>query len=296
MSNYSRKILITGGNGQVASALRTHARAKEFQLIFCSHQDLDITDPAAIKKLLTQHQPEFIINTAAYTAVDKAESEQEQAMAINHLGALQLALGCAEQHIPLIQLSTDYIFDGEQTDPYKENDPANPLSIYGESKWLGEEAVRQQLPEHIILRVSGVFSEFGNNFLKSILRLAKEKEELRIVADQTTCPTYAGEIAGMLYSILDKPPEWGTYHYCSTQPISWHDFAVAIVNEAKKHTAIRVKKISAIPTKEYPTPAKRPLNAILDCSKIKTEFNLTHTSCLDELPRLIGLLAQETNT
>jgi dTDP-4-dehydrorhamnose reductase len=294
MSNYLPKILVTGGNGQIASALRSHAGAKEFEIIFCTHHDMDITNPDAIKKVFAQHQPNFIINTAAYTAVDKAESEHEQAMAINHLGALQLAIACAEYQIPLIQLSTDYIFDGTQTHAYIESDLANPINMYGESKWLGEEAVRQQLSEHIILRVSGVFSEFGTNFLKSILRLAKEKEELRIVADQTTCPTYAGAIAGLLYSLVKKPPIWGTYHYCSTKPLSWYDFAIAIINEAKKHTAISVKNIVAIPTADYLTPAKRPLNAILNCSKIQTQFNLPHTNCVDELPRLISLLTQET--
>ena len=206
------------------------------------------------------------------------------------MGALELAMACAEAQIPLIQLSTDYIFDGNQTSPYTETDPANPLNIYGESKWLGEEAVRQHLPEHIILRVSGVFSEFGSNFLKSILRLAKEKEELRIVTDQITCPTYAGEIASALFSIIDKTPAWGTYHYCSDKPISWYDFARAIVNEAKKHTTISTKKINAIPTTDYPTPAKRPLNAVLDCSKAKAQLSLNLTNCLDELPRLINLL------
>lgn len=290
MSNYLRKVLVTGGDGQVASALRTHARAKEFQLIFCTHQEMNIIDPTAIKKTLAKHQPEFVINTAAYTAVDKAESEQELAMAVNYMGALELAMACAEAQIPLIQLSTDYIFDGNQTSPYTETDPANPLNIYGESKWLGEEAVRQHLPEHIILRVSGVFSEFGSNFLKSILRLAKEKEELRIVTDQITCPTYAGEIASALFSIIDKTPAWGTYHYCSDKPISWYDFARAIVNEAKKHTTISTKKINAIPTTDYPTPAKRPLNAVLDCSKAKAQLSLNLTNCLDELPRLINLL------
>lgn len=287
MSNYLHKILVTGGGGQLANALQSHAKAKDFQLTFVSHQQMDITKPTSIANAITQHEPDIIINTAAYTAVDKAESEPDIATSVNHLGALELAMASEKHSIPLIHLSTDYVFAGEKNRAYTEEDEALPLSVYGESKWLGEEAIRHQIKNHIILRVSGIFSEYGNNFVKTMLRLANEKEELRIVDDQITCPTYAGDIAGVLFSILKNTPIWGTYHYCSNTPISWHAFAVAIIEEAKKQSSLKVKKITAIPTKDYPTPAKRPLNAVLDCSKIKTHFDIVQTNCLDIIPSLL---------
>jgi dTDP-4-dehydrorhamnose reductase len=277
MTNSSLKLLITGGNGQLAQAMRYHARANEFQLIFCTQSMLNICDPSSIAKAITTYQPDIIINTAAYTAVDKAELESEHALQVNHLGAQQLAIACEQHHIPLIHLSTDYIFDGEKKSPYLESDIANPINAYGYSKYLGEQEVRLHTEKHTILRTSGVFSEYGVNFLKTIAALAKEKTELRIVADQTICPTYAGDIAEVIFS-LAHTPTYGTYHFCSAQPTTWHQFALAIAEEEKKYSTLSAQTISAITTADYPTAAKRPVYSVLDCSKIKRELHIQQPS------------------
>lgn len=262
------KVLITGGNGQVARTLSLHPRAREFQLIGCVRKDLDITSVVSINNAIAKFTPQVIINTAAYTAVDKAEKEIDLANLHNHLGAENLACACEEHQIPLIHLSTDYIFDGTKKAAYLEDDTANPINQYGKSKWLGEQAVSKQCKQHIILRVSGVFSEHGNNFFNTMLKLAQNKTEIRVVADQITCPTYAGDIADAIFSIIKKPGHWGSYHYCSTPEISWHQFAEAILH----------RDVTAITTAEYPTAAKRPAYSVLDCTKIETVFGITQPS------------------
>lgn len=269
MTYSSHNILITGGNGQVAQALAHHPMADSFHVTACSHQELDITEPASIVRAINHYHPDVIINTAAYTAVDKAESEPDAAMQINHLGTHHLAAACKKHNIFLIHLSTDYVFDGTQLTPYSEEDAAHPINLYGQSKWQGEQAVREQLENHLILRVSGVFSEYGNNFLKTMLRLARENTIMRVVSDQLTCPTYAGDIAEAVYSSITIKPASGTYHFCSAEPVSWHDFAAAIINEAKTHEALRIEQIQAITTADYPTAAKRPAFSVLNCDKWK---------------------------
>ena len=290
MTNYLPKVLITGGNGQLASALRHHPMAPAFHLMPCSHTEMDITDITSITHALTRLNPTIIINTAAYTAVDKAEQDKEPALCINYLGAQHLAMACNKQQIPLIHLSTDYVFDGNHTHPYREEEATNPINFYGESKWLGEEAVRKHCEQHIILRVSGVFSEYGNNFLKTILRLAKERKELRIIADQITCPTYAADIAQVLFTLIQKKSPWGTYHYCNKEPLSWYQFAVAIIEEASKHQSLLVEDIQAIATIDYPTAAKRPTYSVLDCDKIEKETGITRPSWRGALASIIPLL------
>lgn len=274
MSNYLRKILITGGNGQLAHAIRNAASAKDYQLAFCSHTEMDIADAAACRKMIDAFTPDIIVNTAAYTAVDKAEQEIDLALRANHIGAQNLAVICRKSQIPFIHISTDYVFDGTSGKPYHELDAANPVNMYGKSKWLGEEAVREQCEQAIILRVSGVFSEYGNNFLRTMLRLAQEKKELRIVADQITCPTYAGDIAQAIFSLAKSLSHWGTYHFCNSNPVSWHQFALAIINEARQHKNLSVEEVKAITTAEYPTAAKRPAYSVLDCSKISRDYGI----------------------
>lgn len=274
MSNYTPKILITGGDGQLACALRNHLLAHEFQITACSRAEIDITKLSSVKKAIDHYSPDILINTAAYTGVDKAEHEIEQAMGVNHLGAQNLAIACEKYQIPLIHLSTDYIFDGTKTCSYLEDDKANPINIYGKSKWLGEQAVREQCEQHIILRVSGVFGEYGNNFLKTMLHLALKRKELCVVDDQITCQTYTGDIAGALYAIVKNPHHWGTYHYCSADSFSWHQFAMAIIEEAKKHRKFQVEKIQAITTAEYPAAVKRPAYSVLDCGRIKKDYEI----------------------
>ena len=274
MRNYSRKILVTGGNGQLAQAMKKNASQHDSQLVFCSRAEMDITSAANCRRIIDQHAPDIIVNTAAYTAVDKAEQEAELAMQANHLGAQNIAVICRKLSLPLIHISTDYVFDGSKNSPYLETDATHPINMYGESKWLGEKAVREQCEQAIVLRVSGVFSEFGHNFLKTMLRLAQEKKELRIVADQITCPTYAGDIADAIFSMATSLRHTGTYHFCNSHPVSWYEFASAIIDERKRHRSMPIEKITAITTAEYPTPAKRPAYSVLNCDKIQRDFGI----------------------
>lgn len=274
MKTYLPKLLIVGGFGQLGLALAQHPLDKSFTLLLPSRIEFDITDASMMLAYINQFKPDIIINSAAYTAVDKAENEQEAAFAVNHVGAKNLASICGQLHIPLIHISTDYVFDGHKTSPYLETDKANALNIYGVSKYLGEEAVRIHCEQHIILRVSGIFSEFRHNFLKTILRLAQEKKEIAVVADQMTCPTYAGDIASAIYQLAQNPTCFGTYHYCSESPTSWHGFASFIIEEAKKYQSSPLAIINATTAQAFGAPAKRPKNSVLDCQKIAKAFGI----------------------
>lgn len=279
MHTYSPKILMTGGNGQLAQAMLHHPLAKELQLIACSHLELDITKPPSITAAIKKYCPDFIINTAAYTAVDKAEQEVDRAMLVNHHGAKNLAIICNQLQLPLVHCSTDYVFDGQQTIPYHENDPINPINIYGLSKWLGEQAIRLNHQQHIILRLSGIFSAHGNNFLKKILQLAKEKPELHIVSNQWTCPTDAVDVAKVIFTIIkNHSSTWGTYHYCNTPATSWYHFAKQIIHNAKSYIPLAVKEIKAISTDQHPTLAQRPIYSVFNCEKIFNHFAISQST------------------
>lgn len=285
------KILITGGQGQIAQALCQHTRAKEVQLTACSRSNLDITSPPSIEQAISQFSPDFIINTAAYTAVDKAENERERALQVNHLGTQHLAAACRHHQIPLIHLSTDYVFDGTARSAYHEDDLTNPVNHYGYSKWLGEQAIREICDQYIILRVSGVFSEYATNFFKTILNLATDRNELRVVADQITCPTYAGHIADVIYSLIAQPPQWGTYHYCDAPAVSWHEFASTIIQEARHYRTLQIQTIHAIPSTEYPTAAKRPAYSVLSCTKIEKNYGIKQAEWKHPIKQIIKALS-----
>ncbi len=280
MNNYSPPtetppIIITGGDGQLATAIYRHPLGKAFHLIPCSHHQLDITQRDSIVAALKQYQPQLVINTAAYTAVDRAESEREHAALINHYGAFNLATICEELHIPLIHLSTNYIFDGRQANPYREDDQANPINYYGETKWLGEKAVREQAEKHLILRVGGLFGEYGHNFLKTILRLATDKTELRMVTDQLVNPTYTGDIAYAILTLAKNLHTWGTYHFVDSPACSWYEFTLAILDETKNRvTSMTLETITPVATMDYPTKAMRPLNGVLDSNKIMQDYQI----------------------
>jgi len=256
------KILLVGSHGQVGKEVVKRLPS----IIAYDRDELDITDIHQIRQKIEQHLPHVIINCAAYTAVDKAESESDLAFAINKTGPENLAKICEENKIVLIHMSTDYIFDGTKTSPYVETDQANPQSVYGQSKWDGEEAVRHYCKNHVILRVSWVFGEYGHNFVKTMLRLAQEKKELKIVSDQIGCPTYAGDIADVLLHIA-KHPKIGTYHYCGKPVTNWYEFAKVILKDSDI-------KLMPIKTTEYPTPAKRPQNSVLNCDLFMKTFNM----------------------
>ncbi len=272
------KILLTGSQGQVGQAIIEKARALNINLIACDRKILDITDMANIKDIINTGKPDYIINTAAYTAVDKAESESEKTFAVNSLGPENLAKIATQYHIPLLHLSTDYIFDGEKDLSYLESDKVNPIGVYAKSKWAGEEAIRQFCKNYIILRISWVFGEYGNNFVKTMLRLMKEREELNIVSDQTGCPTYTGDIAEVILTIITTPHLanlYGTYHYSNHPATNWFEFAKAIYTQALKFDILKTKFIRPIKTTDYPTPAKRPKNSVLNTELFQKTFKLS---------------------
>lgn len=274
------KILITGAKGQVGKELTFIANKKGFDVIAAGRADLDITEAQNVEEYISQCQPDIVINAAAHTAVDKAETEQDLAYAINRDGAENIALACSKLSIPLLHISTDYVFNGNQSDPYSENDTVSPLGVYGASKWQGEEAIRKNLDSHIILRVAWVFGAQGNNFVKTMLRLGKDRDELNVVADQFGGPSPAKNISKTLINLAEqyknnKTLTWGTYHYCGEPKTTWYDFATEIFTKAFEQGLLDKKvKVNPITTKEYPTPAKRPSNSMLDCTKIKTTFGI----------------------
>ena len=264
------KILVTGSEGQVGSAIIQQASTHKYNhitLISCNKSQCDITNINSIYDAIAEYNPDIIINTAAYTAVDKAQSEPERAFLVNATGPENLAKICAEKNIFLMHLSTDYVFDGTKKTGYLETDVPNPINVYGQSKYQGEQAIRQYCEHYLILRVSWVFFEKGHNFVNTLLRLAQEKNELNIVCDQYGGPTYAGDIAHVLLKIAENR-KTGLYHYSGAPKTSWFEFAKIILKN--KHI-----KINPIKTKNYPTPAKRPLNGMLNCDLIQTEWGIT---------------------
>lgn len=272
------KLLITGGNGQLAQSLCHHPRANEFRLTACMRAELDITNPSDIEKAIISHSPDVMINCAAFTAVDLAETENEAALQINRDAVTLLAKACHEHGIPLIHLSTDYIFDGKKHGAHLETDATHPINQYGRSKWLGEETLREYCEKHLILRVSGVFSRYGHNFYKTMLRLAKERDELTVVSDQITCPTHADDIADALFTMANTSNHWGTYHFCSTPPVSWYEFADAIITNARTLSNEFKAKVSPVPTANHPSTTKRPVNSVLGCEKIYKTFGIKQPS------------------
>lgn len=289
------KIIITGCKGQIGTALMQHRLAKKFTIIHCDRKQLDITHPLSIQHAIHHYQPDIIINTAAFTAVDAAEHNKIDVISTNDHGVRNLAVACHDHQVLLLHLSTDYVFNGQKTTPYDEEDTPAPLNIYGESKLAGEEIIRTTLPQHIILRVSSVFSATGNNFLKTMVRLAHVRDELTIVSDQIICPTHADHIAAVIYSLLKNPHTFGTYHYCDKAPTSWYEFADTIIQTARDLCSLKVKKIRAIGTHDYQTPAKRPLYSVLSCNKIKKDYDIHQADWSHTLTHTIQKLIMGTS-
>jgi dTDP-4-dehydrorhamnose reductase len=261
---------ILGAHGQVGRALAALARQKSIPYRALARAECDITDPLAVRHAVAESR--IVVNCAAYTVVDQAESDQDAAYRVNSLGAENVAAACAEAGIPLVHLSTDYVFDGESSRPAKEDDPPRPVNVYGRSKLGGEEKVRERLACHIILRTSWIFSAHGQNFVKTILRLAGSQPELRVVDDQIGGPTAAADLAQAIIRMVracERPgfPHWGTYHFSGAPPVSWYDFARAIV-------AGRGTVVVPVATKDFLTAARRPPNSVLDCSRILRAFGL----------------------
>lgn len=259
-------ILLTGANGQVGSELAARCQPGDIAL---DRLALDITQPDAIAAALDRHRPRVLINAAAYTAVDLAEQEPDRAYAINGKAVDHLAHACAQRGIPMLHLSTDYVFDGSSTTPYAEDAIASPLGVYGASKWEGEQALRKHHPEHLILRVSWVFGSHGHNFVKTMLRLGAERPTLRVVADQVGGPTCAADIAEALLGLARRMAAgeslpWGTWHFAGQPFVSWHAFAEAIFRESVAQGILfKAPELTAIATADYPTPARRPAQSSL---------------------------------
>ena len=274
------RIIVTGAGGQVGWELVRRAPLLGHEVLAWDVAELDISNAAAVDAALAASGADVLINAAAYTAVDKAEQEPALAFAVNRDGPAHLAAACQRLHIPLLHISTDYVYDGSKAGPWLESDVPAPLGVYGASKLAGDEAVRQILPRYLILRVSWVFGVHGHNFVKTMLRLAREREELRVVADQQGCPTFAGDIADVLLELAGRSAEidardaWGIYHYGGAPLTSWHGFASAIVASARARETLPVQRVTAIATTDYPTPARRPLNSVLDCSKLADRFGI----------------------
>ncbi|KHT36732.1 dTDP-4-dehydrorhamnose reductase [Pectobacterium carotovorum] len=264
------KVLLTGSNGQLGRCFQDRLPA-DWQVWATDTTELDITDYAKVLVAVKEYQPDVIVNAAAYTAVDKAESEPELAALVNKTGPENLARAAKEVSARLVHVSTDYVFDGNATVPYIETDKTNPLGVYGQTKLDGEIAVSSVLPEAIIIRTAWVFSEYGNNFVKTMLRLAKERDELSIVSDQRGCPTYAGDIAQAIIELLKQNADGGIYHYCGDKEVSWDEFAKSIFDNAVRLNVLaKLPIINAITTEQYPTPAKRPVYSSLDGKKISS--------------------------
>ncbi len=284
------KIAVTGANGQLGNCLQQLAKAyPHHSFLFFSSEDLNITDAVAVQQKLQTEKPNALINAAAYTAVDKAETEPEKAYAVNAEGTGNLAAACAVQQIRFLHVSTDYVFDGNATQPYCETDAVNPQGIYGKSKLAGEKKAMQANPETIIVRTSWVYSEHGNNFVKTMLRLMKTKPSLGVVNDQTGCPTYAPDLAEMLIQLAGKPDvQAGIYHYANAGAITWYNFAVAIRAFAGLHTDIK-----PITTAEFPTPAKRPSWSVLDCSKLLAVAGIAQKPWEQRLQQCVSILLEQ---
>ncbi len=272
-------IAIIGSNGQLGWELVRKAAHNGFEALALEFPEIDITKQSSIHENLSSMDLALVINAAAYTAVDQAESEADLAFSVNRDGAANLAEFCEKATIPLVHISTDYVFDGSKIAPYFEDDPVAPLGVYGQSKEAGETEIRRRLQEHLIIRTAWLYGVHGNNFVKTMLRIGKERETMKVVADQTGCPTYAADLADALLAITnlilsEKKISWGTYHYCGKGSTTWHEFAQAIFKIAEKYEALLIRKVIPITTDEYPTPAKRPPNSVLDCSKIERNFSI----------------------
>ena len=262
-------VLVTGANGQLGKELQVlHLEFPQFRFVFASREDLKLHHFGLVENYFIALRPDYCLNCAAYTAVDKAESEPDVAMLVNGEAVGNLAAVCNKYHTRLIHISTDYVFDGESETPHREEDATGPIHVYGRSKLLGEQLCRKENSDAIIIRTAWVYSEFGHNFVKTMMRLMKDRMELNVVSDQVGAPTYAYDLAKALLHILASGKwEPGMYHYSNAGKISWYDFAVEIKNLIGSSCMVH-----PIPTSQYPTPAKRPHFSLLNTDKIRNTY------------------------
>ncbi|MFT3681744.1 MAG: dTDP-4-dehydrorhamnose reductase [Ferruginibacter sp.] len=291
----SKTILVTGANGQLGNEMQVVSKQyPAYNFLFVTREQLAIDDIDAVTKYFAEHAVDVCVNCAAYTAVDKAESETEKANAINGTAVGNLAALCKQYNAAFIHISTDYVFDGTASTPYKADHPVNPVNAYGASKLLGEQLAIQNNPASVIIRTSWVYSSFGNNFVKTMMRLMKDRESLNVVADQEGCPTYAADLAAAIMKIVeqlphqfnDSDPAATIFSYSNAGEITWHQFAQAI-----KEISGSKCVVNPIPSSQYPTPAKRPAYSVMDISKIENTFHLSAPAWRDSLEKCIALLS-----
>ena len=291
-----KKILVTGANGQLGKEFRAlEKRFPQFDFLFVGHSQLPIEDAAAVKTYFHLHQPNVCVNCAAYTAVDKAETEKEQSLRTNAEAVGILAEACRNAQTLFIHISTDYVFNGNSSTPYREESETDPVNHYGLSKLLGEQLALQKNPASIIIRTSWVYSEYGNNFVKTMLRLMNERESINVVNDQVGSPTYAADLANGIMSIIKHDAKSieaaaGIYHYSNEGAISWYEFAVAIRDVIGSSC-----KVNPIPSSQYPTPARRPHFSLLNKTKIKSTFGLEIPNWKESLVRCLQRIQHTPN-
>lgn len=288
-------ILVIGHSGQVARSLVERAGEAD-SVTALGRPELDITDADALARTIDRAEPDLVINASAYTAVDAAETDEAAAFAVNEAGPAALARLCKAAGIPLFHYSTDYVFDGSKDGAYSETDPTAPLGVYGRSKHAGEVAIADAMDDYLILRTAWVYSPFGKNFLKTMLRLAGDRDELTIVSDQYGCPTSVLDIADASLSLArqwrDGQKKPGIYHLCATGSISWRGFASAIF-ETSAGMGGPTAKAHPIPSKDYPTPAKRPANSRLDCSRLKHDYGIELPQWTDSMQSCVRRVLKE---
>ncbi|WP_309140545.1 dTDP-4-dehydrorhamnose reductase [Ensifer sp. ENS10] len=269
---------MTGSTGQVGSELCRYEWPTAVEIVSPCRTELDIADPLAVSSYFKKNEFAAVINPAAYTAVDRAETDDVTAWRVNAIAPAALAKATRHANIPLVQISTDYVFDGKKIGPYREDDPICPVSVYGASKAAGELAVRTGNPRHVILRTSWVYSAAGSNFVKTVIRLAADRPQIRVVDDQIGCPTAAVDIAAAaariaLSMVADPTTPNGIYHFSNSEPVSWHGFAQEILRHYAR-AGHKIPQLEPISTTEYPTPAKRPANSVFALSKIEQTYGI----------------------
>jgi dTDP-4-dehydrorhamnose reductase len=293
------KLVQLGQTGQLGRELTERANNEGIALVSLSRKDLDLSQPGCVSKVLARLEAfDALIISAAYTAVDKAEDEEDLALAVNAGSVAAAAEFCAKHGIPVIHISTDYVFDGRKVGAYSPSDAVGPVGAYGRTKLAGELALAQLQPEHVILRTAWVYSSYGNNFVKTMLRVGAGRDELRVVADQRGCPTAAGDLADAILNVAVKcvsnptPECWGVFHYGGDGDTSWYEFACAIFEQSSPWMKT-APKVVPIPTSEYPTRAQRPKNSTLDCSKLREIYSIKtkswHTALEETLAKLSSL-------
>ncbi|KEA64503.1 dTDP-4-dehydrorhamnose reductase [Marinobacterium lacunae] len=292
------RILITGAQGQIGRALVSLLeRDPDFIVTACSRRQLDITNKKQLADVLAEVLPDYVVNCAGFNRVDPAEQDPQRAYAVNAEGVAGLAAMCGEMSIPLLHLSSDYVFDGHYASGYKESDEAAPLGIYGDSKWQGEEHIRRLLPRHIILRVSWIFSACGTNFLLRTLEQARHEPCIQAVDDRRGCPTSSQDVARVLSAILKQlangAEAWGTYHYCGAEITTRYGFSEAILAAARQYEELAVEELLPVSSRDMPEAAERPASSVLKCNKLLNTFGIRQRPWRSELQRLVRELYGE---